>query len=133
MFVAEFHSSQTLPIVELFARDRWPGKRDDFFSGNYQAIEVARNAGYDLVVVGYLVPMKDDESLTVYTKLIDIANHITIWSAQTTSKSYDRRVRRTLAPTLLFEDRPDLFSFSERSDELARCTVERMLSLDEPQ
>lgn len=130
-FISELHQTGTVPIIELFNRDRWPGKREEFYAGNYTAIQYARSAGYDLVTVGYLEDLKNDEDLDLLTKIIDTSNNVTIWSGRTRVTSYDRRARRTLAPSLLFDDRPDLFAFPERVDRLARCTTVGLMHMKE--
>ena len=122
-FMTEFHRSGAVPIIELFNRDRWPGKREEFYAGNYTAIEYARSAGYDLVMVGSLEDLRNDEDLDLNTKIIDTSNNVTIWAGRTRAFSFDRRVRRTLSATQMFDDRPDLFAFPQRVDKLASCTV----------
>ena len=127
----ELNRSGEMKIVELFNRDRWPGKRAEFFNGNYGAIELARAAGYDLVVVGYLDDIKDEKSLGMYTKIIDTQDSVTIWSSRTEVTTIAREIRRTLDALPLGNDRPDLFHFPERTNKLAECTVEGILE-EEP-
>lgn len=113
-------------IVELFNRENWPGKRDDFFSGNYQSIEYARNAGYDLVLLGHMQDIRDDDQMVVYTKVIDVANSVSIWSAKTTVFSRQRGINRELDMVVKGVRQPELFPFTEQASELARCTVEEI-------
>ncbi len=127
-FQGEFIRTGVLPIVELFNVDRWPGKREEFFEGNYQAMMFARDAGYDLVVVGYLEELRNDEELNVYTKIIDTGNYMTLWYGKTMVYSRDRTWRKVLAEARMFKDRPDLFNFAERTEELALCTVNRIVA-----
>ncbi|MBP9838946.1 MAG: hypothetical protein KBC84_09565 [Proteobacteria bacterium] len=122
-FTLEFHKENLVPIVELFNRDRWPGKREEFFTGNYKAIDLARAAGYDLVMVGYLEELKDDVTLTIYTKIIDTQSNITIWDAQNTVVSRETAVRDTLNKASIMQKRPDLFNFAPRTEKLVNCTV----------
>lgn len=122
-FQLEFHKAGIPSIVELFNRDRWPGKRAEFFSGNYGAIQGARDAGYDLVMVGYLEELTDDENLNFYTKIIDTQNQTTVWHAKTKVYSKARAIRSSVSQTGLVKDRPDLFAFPERTNTLAECTV----------
>ena len=123
-FEAQLHQTGLVPIVELFNRDRWPGKRAEFFTGNYGAISLARAAGYDLVLVGYLEELKDDSTMNVYTKIIDTQNQITVWHAETKVTSPARALNKDLSRLSLEKQRPDLFAFPERTVALARCTVE---------
>jgi hypothetical protein len=129
-FTLELRRSEELGIIELFNRDRWPGKREEFFAGNYRALELARNAGYDLVFLGYLEDLRNDKDLVVYTKLIDTSNHVTIWAGRTQATSHRRSWRRDLSRTRVYQDRPDLFDFRERTEMLAHCTVNKILSSD---
>lgn len=129
--VMELHRSAVLPIVELFNRDRWPGKREEYFTGNYRAIEQARNAGYDLVVLGYMENIQNDNSFTILTKVIDTSNQVTIWSASTEAYSLDRSWRRSLAWFPLYDDQPNKFQFPEKIDTFAQCTVSGILTAEE--
>ncbi len=125
-FQEELLQRGTLSIVELFNRDNWPGKRDDFFSGNYQSIEYARNAGYDFVLIGHMQDIRADDQMVVYTKLIDVSNNVTVWSAKTTVSSTQRSVNEGIDTIVGGVRQPELFPFTEQAAELARCTVEEM-------
>lgn len=128
-FHQEIIGSGELGIVELFNRDRWPGKRAEFSNGNYYAIESARNAGYDLVLVGYLEDIVNETDLTLLTKLIDTSNGVTLWYGRTVTYSARRPLRRSLSEYSfgIVRDRPDSFAFQERVAEMARCTVDSIL------
>ncbi len=130
-FQQELHKVGGVPIVELLNRDRWPGKRADFFSGNYQAVSIARAAGYDFVLVGYLDEIKDANTLSVYVKLIDTQNQITIWHDRTDVVSHARDNRKGMSRVGLAKERPELFNFPERTELLAECTVHAIHN-DEP-
>ncbi len=125
-FHAELLGRKLVPIVELFNRDRWPGKRAEFFTDNNGAIELARQAGYDLALVGYMEEIKDDRSIVVYTKVIDTESRITLWHAKSTVVSHAREVNKFFGAVGTLKDRPELFNFREKADEMARCTVLRM-------
>lgn len=125
-FHAELLGRKLVPIVELFNRDRWPGKRAEFFTDNNGAIELARQAGYDLALVGYMEEIKDDRSIVVYTKVIDTESRITLWHAKSTVVSHAREVNKFFGAVGTLRDRPELFNFREKADEMARCTVGRM-------
>ncbi len=129
-FTLELQAKGELPIIELFNRDRWPGKREEFFTGNYKALEYGRLAGYDFVVVGYMEDIVNDNELGVYCKIIDTTNGITIWSSYTVLTSNKRFYREAAAKVTYgnIPNRPDLFHFPERLDELAKCTVDKMFS-----
>lgn len=124
LFTTAFHSTGAITIVELFNRDRWPGKREEFFTGNFGAMQIARAAGYDLVLVGYLKDLTNDTDLVLLTRLIDTASQVTIWSGETKVHSEARDWRYLLSKLRLAKDRPELFEFPERARALASCTVE---------
>ncbi len=119
--------SQAFPIVELFNRDRWPGKRDEFFTGNHQAISLAKAAGYDLVVVGSLADIVNDRDLVLQTKIIDVNTSITLWFGETTATSDSRMLSQHMGSVGMLKHRPDCFYFKERADELASCTIARVI------
>lgn len=129
-FTYEIKKAEIIPIVELFNRDRWPGKREEFFTGNYQAISSARAAGYDLVLIGYLEPMKSEDEMTLYTKIIDTQNNTTIWDAKTIALSQVKNNREALNELGFKKKRPDQFDFSERTEQLVTCTVEEIKSAE---
>lgn len=125
-FLLYFQQEGIVPIVELFNRDRWPGKRSEFFSGNYRAISLARDAGYDLVLIGFLEDLNNDTSLNLHTKIIDTANGVTLWNARTTVSSSQRLLERELRKVNLGIEKPAAFYFPERGEKVAQCTVERI-------
>ena len=125
-FQEELLQRGTVNIVELFNRENWPGKRDDYFSGNYQSIQYARNAGYDFVFVGHMQDIRKDDQMVVYTKLIDVSNSVTVWSAKTTVSSSQRATNRGIDAIVGGVQQPELFPFTEQAEELARCTVYEM-------
>lgn len=129
-FHQELLRAGTVGIVELFARDTWPGKREEFFSGNYGAIELARNAGYDLVIVGYLDPLNDDRTLSLQTKIIDVSTNATVWYGQTEVESKDRAWKSVFSRARLLKQRPDRFVFPDRTDALINCTVAQIQESD---
>lgn len=124
----ELLRSAEMGIVEVFNRDRWPGKRSEFFTGNHGAISLARNAGYDFVVVGYLDEVVDDKALTFFTKVIDTSNNITVWYARTLVTFWGRKNRQDLSELSkgIIKSQPELFYFPERAELFANCTVEKM-------
>lgn len=126
-FQAEIQRSGELGIVELFNQDRWPGKREEFFTGNHRSIQLARDAGYDMVILGYLEDLRNDEELPLLTKVIDTSNGVTVWFGRTVAYSRRRPVRELFADARLAQKRPELFAFTERTEKLVRCTVSEIL------
>ncbi len=131
MFTRELLRQGDLGIVELFDRENWPGKRAEFFTGNYHAIEIARSAGYDFVIVGYLENIVNESDISVLTRVIDTSNSMTLWYAQSTVSSNERMLRRTysnMTKGFLVRDQPDSFAFPERLNILVSCSVAGILS-----
>jgi len=128
-------ATQELGIVEVFNRFNWQGKRDEFFKGNYSAIEQARAAGYDFLIVGMLEPITDDTTLRFQTKLIDAAANTTVWSGLTEVHSNERAWNRGVLGSEMFKTRFDNFNFRERFENYARCTAKRVVfgKEDQPQ
>jgi hypothetical protein len=87
---AEMLRLHKVPIVEVTTWTDWPLKREDFFSGNFEALKKARDSGYDLVFVGYLEESTPDE-ITVLGKIIDVNQAKTLWYGRTFA--YSRRKR----------------------------------------
>lgn len=123
---SELMASGELQIVEFLDR-RWSGKRDDFARGNYQAIENARQAGYDFVIVGQLEPMAGESSIVVEARVIDVANGITLYRGETVAYSDEREANRFFAKTPFVRERPDYFYYPERTRLVAHCIVEEIL------
>src|SRR4051812_36516187 len=48
---AQLLATGQIPIVEVLNRQDWPNKKEEFFTGNFGAIAMAREAGYDLLMV----------------------------------------------------------------------------------
>ena len=122
-FQSEIVKTGEISIVELFDFGSWPGRRDDFYSGNYQALQAARMAGYDLLFVGQMEDITNDQDLVMLTKVIDVVNGVTLWHGRTTVASHARKDRRLLSSFEIIKDQPELFSFPQRSEELVRCTI----------
>lgn len=131
-FQSELQSTQELSIVEVFNQDRWPGKREEFFIGNHRAIQLARDAGYDFVIVGYLEELKNAEEMNLFTKVIDTSNGVSVWYGKTMAFSRKRAIRDFFVDARLAQRRPELFYFSERAGELAFCAVDQILHSEPP-
>lgn len=131
-FQSELQRTQELSIIEVFNQDRWPGKREEFFLGNHRAIQLARDAGYDFVIVGYLDELRNAEEMILFSKVIDTSNGVSVWYGKTMVFSRRRALRDLLADARLADARPELFHFPERAAELASCTVDGILYFEPP-
>lgn len=117
----ELLATAEMPVVEVLDRRDWPGKAEEFFAGNFGAIHAARDAGYDLVFVGMLEPLRSSNSLSVVTKIIETESGITVWYGNTTVYSYRPEIERSVAYLNLSTRRPDLVYTPEMAAEMARC------------
>jgi len=127
-FAAQFRGAGAIPVVEMYNVDRWPGRREDFATGNYQALQLARNAGFDFLVVGYLEDLKGDDFFNIQVKLIDVSNNITLHHSLLRAYSRDRLWSREFGRSWFVQEHPNNYSFPEIIDESARCGVEAMMS-----
>lgn len=126
-FQLEMQKTGELGLVELFNVDNWPGKREEFFTGNFRALELARKAGYEMILVGSLQIPRGESTMVLYTKLIDVQNGVTAWSAQTTLTSSERDINTRMAQLGFGKNKPDEFGFPRRTDAIVQCTVPQML------
>ncbi len=124
---AQLLDFEELPIVEVLPREDWPGKRDEFSTGNHSAITMARNAGFDFVIVGMLEPLQSLNSATINSKIIDTDNGVTLWygrisfSAQLPPTSPFRRKGSDIVP----------INFPEVLRSTLVCTAQEMMREEE--
>jgi hypothetical protein len=123
----ELLSTEVFPVVELLNRQDWPGKKEEFFTGNFGAISYSRDAGYDLVLIGYLEPQSRLDTWTIHTKLIEVDSGITLWYG-TSQVSTMRKDMLEVSSTLgLTNRRPDLLYTDALLGEAAACIARDML------
>lgn len=125
---ARLLETQSIPIVEVLNRQDWPGKRDEFFSGNFGAISVAREAGYDLVMVGYVAPVQSLNRLSAHTKIIEVESGITLWYGETVVVS-DRSWMSPLKSTIFYDNTvPNQLTTTQQAHKLAKCIAKDVTS-----
>lgn len=127
MLHAELLGTGELPIVEILNRQDWPGKKDEFFSGNFGAIKQARDAGYDLVIVGYIEDLKSFTEIAVQSKLIDTASGITVWSGRVETHTVRRSTAEIGSAIGIHTLRPDKLYTEELLRHAAHCIAQEML------
>lgn len=125
---ANFLNREVIPIVEVLNREDWPGKKDEFYTGNFGALSQAREAGYDLVFVGIIDQYNPYAEATASTKLIEVETGRTLWygktSAYTLRADYNRGI-----DYLAIEDRRPAESFGrELSERLTQCITAEVFS-----
>lgn len=127
----ELLASGEIPIIEIMDRDAWPEKSREFQTGNYRSIEMARHAGYDLVLVGHVSNARTADSMTVQAKLIEIENRLTIWNGESTVTT-NRTERERSIPTRWWLTRePSNLHTNILLDEMAKCLASNLLD-EEP-
>ncbi len=125
---ARMLGTDTVPIVEMLNRQDWPGKKEEFFTGNFRAIEYARAAGYDLVMVGAVDEMRSLDSVSAYTKVIDTEAGITVWYGKTDVNTRRDDLNEFTSTIGLTKKRPDLLYTDDLYNKLAKCIVKAVTS-----
>ena len=122
-----FVDSGVFPMVEVLNRQDWPGKKEEFYTGNFGAIAAARDAGYDLVFIGNVDPMNSLDNMSATTKLIETESGITLWYGQTNARSDERAMNRTMTSLYMADRQPAALNSAEMRDDLARCIVREVI------
>lgn len=128
---AELLTANELPVVELLNRAGWPGNRDDFAFGNFEAIRQARDSGYDLLLLGQIAELSTPEAFTAYTKIIDVDSNTTVWSARYDIHSNRKNWQYLGANVAATRRRPDQFAFTPMLEKLAACVRHTVISNQE--
>ena len=123
----ELLNFKTIPIVEVLPREDWPGKRDEFGTGNFTALKMGRDAGYDLILVGILEPITSLDRLTIYTKLLDADNGVTIWYGKSTVSSDRGYVDSLEVHTGIKNARPAELYTEPIIRELSECAADAIM------
>lgn len=121
-------AADIIPIVEMFNRLDWPGKKDEFFTGNHGAIAFARQAGFDLVLVGYVPAPSESQNLSAFVKVIEVESEITVYYGKSEVIMDHPEYKRGGYWWWLGEQRPDLIRFKELTDRLSGCVTRGVLS-----
>ncbi len=118
-----------LPIVEVLNRQDWPGKKDEFFTGNHGALAQARAAGYDIILIGLLEPSRDVSELTAYTKVIEVESGITLWYGRSNTQSYKNSANKILSNLYLTKRHPNQMDYmDDLVSKLSECIVSAVMS-----
>lgn len=120
---AQLLDRQIVPIVEVLNRASLPGHKDEFFTGNFGSIDMAREAGYDLVMIGYLEPIRSLDEAKLHSKIIEVESGVTVYYGESTLSSNQRRFDK-VESTIFGGEKPSLIYSNELFDNLARCVVE---------
>lgn len=122
----EFLKSQIFPMIEVFNRQDWPGKKEEFFTGNFGSLQFARDAGYDLALIGFVDSPKDLYELPVLTKLIDTESGVTLWYGKSVVSSRRPELDRMSDAWWMGKRKPALLHTDSLVDEAAKCIVDQI-------
>lgn len=118
-------------IIEVFPRDDWPGKQEEFFRGNFGALSRAHEAGYDLVLIGILDNMRTVEEMSAHSKIIDVDNGVTVWYGSSTATIPSDSLNNPLYLLGLDSARPDKIQTNSLVDLLSECMSADILNPDD--
>lgn len=124
----ELLATELFPIVQMLAHEDWPGRKQEFFAGNFGSLAFARDANLDFVLIGYIDWPDRLDKWVIHTKLIDVHTGSTLWygsSTVTTSRGDMLEVSSTLGLT---DRRPDIYNMQQIRDTAATCIVHDMLT-----
>lgn len=130
-FVRELLSAGTTGVIELFDVEHWQGKREDFFTGNYEAMRLARDAGYGFLALGYLDEVKNSHELKFFLKTIDVTKNMTLTYHEFTIESDKAWERTVLEEASLIREQPGRADFEGRLEKFNSCAVKQLLKLSE--
>jgi len=116
-----------LPIVEVLNRQEWPGKRDEFFTGNFGAIRYARDAGYDIVIVSWIEPMRAPDTMSAFAKVIEVESGTTIYYGKSTAISNRQEYKNAVANLGILRRTPAELPTSFVMDKLGQCVSQAIM------
>ena len=119
-------STETFPILEVLNREDWPRKREQFFTGNFGALKFARDAGYDMLLAGYLEPISRLDTWKVHTKIIETDSGTTVWYGTSTVYTNRHDMWEVSSFVGLTDRRPDILYTDELLQTVAQCIVHDM-------
>ena len=117
----ELLSYETLPIIEVFNRQDWPGQKDDFFTGNFGALSLAKDAGYDLILLGYMDRITRLDTWVIHTKIIDVDSGTTLWYGTSRIVTNEPDFYEVSGTFGLTSQRPDQLYISPMLNKAASC------------
>ena len=127
---ARFLETEIVPITEVLNRQDWPGKKEEFFTGNFGAIAMAKEAGYDLAVIGYVEPQNSMDALTAFVKIVEVESGITVYYGKSTANTRRRDIDDFSGYIPGVRVDPSNTYFSVLSETLGRCVVKGVIAED---
>lgn len=123
--------SGDVPIVEVFNRQDWPLKKEEFFTGNFGGLAMAREAGYDLVLVGYVEQQRNIRQIDAFVKLMDVESGVTVYYGKISSNTIREHFQDFEDTMLISDKRPSDLFLAEIKEKLPSCISEAILSDEE--
>lgn len=117
--------TELAPISELFER-RLANQKLEFFKGNHEVIDVARQANFDLVLVGLMDELRSNNTISAYSKLIDTSSGITLWYGRTTSRVSETGHEFNLRKLNVFDRVDYTHDWGRMVEELTSCIAHDM-------
>lgn len=117
----ELLGTEVFPVVEVLNRQDWPGKKEEFFAGNFGALSYARAADYDLVLVGNIEPITRVDEYVVHSKIIEVESGITLWYGTSRVVSNRADMLAVSSSFGLTDERPDLIPTDPLVNQAAEC------------
>ncbi len=124
-------ATEVFPIIEVLNREDWPRKKEEFFAGNFRALAYGRDAGYDMIVVGYMEPLYRLDTWTVHTKIIEVASGTTLWYGSSTVFTTRHDMWETSSTVGLTDRRPDFYYSDELLQRVTSCLTQDMTTTPE--
>jgi hypothetical protein len=118
--------TEIFPIIEVLNREDWPRKREQFFTGNFGALRFAADAGYDMIVVGYLDPIHRLDTWTVHTKIIEVESGTTLWYGTSTVYTMRHDMLEVSSTLGMTDRRPDILHTDALLEDIAQCIAHDM-------
>lgn len=128
----ELLSKQTsVNVIETMDRSDWPGQAEQFFHGNFNAISMARDAGFDLVLVGVIENPRSAEAISAFSKLIEVESGITVWSGRSEASTNANVRSRSGVSSWWTSDQQRYPRTNTLLETLAQCLITNALT-DQP-
>jgi TolB-like protein len=121
----------TFPIIEVVNRDTWENYREEFSSGNYRALSMARELGYDLLLVGDAKVLHYPNKVAADVKLIETESGITVWYGNIEADNYRKDLRAAGTAFGLFQRDPSINDMPHLSEKLAKCTAGALMQVQQ--
>ncbi len=127
----ELLATEVFPVVQMLAHEDWPGRKQEFFAGNFGSLAFARDAGLDFVLIGYIDWPDRLDKWVVHTKLIDVHTGTTLWYGSSTVSTVRPDMLEVSSTLGLTDRRPDMYHMQQIRDAAATCIARDMTNFDE--